>query len=153
MTPERWRRVREIFERALDLDAAERDRFVAEACAGDDDLDRRVRRLLESDASATDALEPPSIPEVNVAEGARLGGFRIRRVLGSGGMGTVYEAEQDHPHRAVALKVLRLGLRSDSALRRFRFESEVLARLVHPGIAHVYGAGTERDPGGLDVPW
>ena len=74
-----------------------------------------------------------------------IGPFSIRRVIGSGGMGIVYEAMQDSPRRKVAIKVMKRGITSSSALRRFQFESQVLARLHHPGIAQVYEAGTWDD--------
>ncbi|MGB2985688.1 MAG: hypothetical protein WBE26_07370 [Phycisphaerae bacterium] len=65
----------------------------------------------------------------------------------SGGMGTVYEAVQEHPRRTVAVKVLKHGVASRSAMRRFEYESQILARLRHPGIAQVYEAGTHQpDP-------
>jgi serine/threonine protein kinase len=82
----------------------------------------------------------------------RIGNYRIRRIIGSGGMGTVYEAMQDHPRRAVALKVMRPGMTSRSALRRFEYESQILGRLRHPNIAQVYEAGTH-DEGGGPVPY
>jgi len=82
----------------------------------------------------------------------RIGGYRILRRLGSGGMGSVYEAEQEHPRRTVALKVMDRGLTSASARRRFAFESEALARLRHPGIAQVYEA-VAPDEGGAGAPW
>jgi len=63
-------------------------------------------------------------------------------------MGTVYEAVQEKPHRTVALKLMRHGIASRSALRRFEYESQILARLRHPGIAQVYEAGTHRDDSG-----
>ena len=75
----------------------------------------------------------------------RIGRYRIRRLIGFGGMGAVYEAVQDHPRRTVALKVMKPGVASRSALRRFEYESQVLARLRHPGIAQVYDAGTYDD--------
>ncbi len=74
-----------------------------------------------------------------------IAGYRVHRAIATGGMGTVYEAEQDKPSRTVAIKVLKPGLSSRSALRRFEFESELLAVLDHPGIAHVYEAGTHDD--------
>jgi len=77
----------------------------------------------------------------------RIGGFEIRRQLDAGGMGIVYEALQDEPRRTVALKVMRRGLPSKSAQRRFEFESQLLARLSHPGIAVVYEAGTHHEHG------
>jgi serine/threonine protein kinase len=68
--------------------------------------------------------------------------YRIVRLIGEGGMGAVYEAEQDHPSRTVALKIIKPGLSSPKLLRRFEQESEALGRLQHPGIAHIYEAGT-----------
>ena len=71
-----------------------------------------------------------------------IGRYRILRVIGEGGMGTVYEAEQDKPRRVVALKVIRPGYASPQLLKRFEQESQVLGRLQHPGIAQIYEAGT-----------
>jgi non-specific serine/threonine protein kinase/serine/threonine-protein kinase len=82
----------------------------------------------------------------------RLGRYDITRVIDAGGMGTVYEAMQQSPRRIVALKVMRPGLTSSSAWRRFLNESQILARLHHPGIAQVYEAGTH-DEGGASIPF
>jgi WD40 repeat protein len=72
-------------------------------------------------------------------------GYQVLRELGRGGMGTVYEAQQDTPHRPVALKVIRPGLASPQLLRRFTREAEILGRLHHPGIAAIYEAGLTED--------
>ena len=77
--------------------------------------------------------------------GTRIGRYKIKRVIGSGGMGTVYEAIQEQPRRRVAIKMLKRGITSRSALHRFEFESQLLARLRHSGIAQVYEAGTHDD--------
>ncbi len=82
----------------------------------------------------------------------RIGQYHIKRVIASGGMGTVYQAIQEQPRRTVAVKLMRTGIASPSALRRFEYESQLLARLRHPGIAQVYQAGTHRD-GGVTVPY
>src|SRR5687768_6242458 len=71
----------------------------------------------------------------------RFGAFAVIDLLGRGGMGTVYEAEQDHPRGRVARKVIRPGLFGRDMLRRFEYEADVLARLDHPGVARVYEAG------------
>ena len=81
----------------------------------------------------------------------KVGGYSIRRQIGSGGMGTVYLAHQEQPRRVVALKVMRSGIASKSALRRFEFESQILARLRHPNVAQVYEAGTHDDGHGKVV--
>ena len=73
---------------------------------------------------------------------ATIGAYRILGVLGEGGMGTVYRAEQQNPQRLVALKVIRTGVASSEHLRRFEQEGEMLGRLQHPGIARIYEAGT-----------
>ena len=77
-----------------------------------------------------------------------IGRYRIIRLLGEGGMGAVYEAEQDSPHRMVALKVIRPGYADAEMLRRFENETQALARLQHPGIAQIYDAGTAETPFG-----
>ena len=81
--------------------------------------------------AATDAGLPTAI-----------GRYRIVRLIGEGGMGAVYEAEQYHPRRTVALKVIKPGLASPELLRRFAQEAQALGRLQHPGIAQIYDAGT-----------
>jgi len=73
---------------------------------------------------------------------ARIGRYRIVRLIGEGGMGAVYEAEQDQPRRTVALKVIKPGLAGPELLRRFAQEAQALGRLQHPGIAQIYDAGT-----------
>jgi tetratricopeptide (TPR) repeat protein len=91
----------------------------------------------------------PSRPPAAAAAASlprEIGGFRILGKLGEGGMGIVYEAEQQSPHRKVALKVVRGGhFVDDQYLRMFRRETETLARLTHPNIAALYEAGRTED--------
>jgi WD40 repeat protein/predicted Ser/Thr protein kinase len=75
----------------------------------------------------------------------RLGHYRVLRRIAEGGMGAVYEAEQDSPRRPVALKVVRPGFASPALLKRFAHEAQILGRLHHPGIAQVYEAGLADD--------
>ena len=147
-----------LFERALELPPEERPGYLTSACGGDAALQEQVEALLNAldqaeDGEARDFLESPRArlaagPEV----GGRFAGFRILRPIASGGMGTVYEAEQDRPRRTVALKVLLPGLASAEHLRRFRREAEVLGRLHHPGIAQIHDAGVETTEAG-PRPW
>ena len=88
---------------------------------------------------------PSRIPE-------RIGRYHIKRIIASGGMGTVYEATQDNPRRVVAVKVMKQGIASKSALRRFEYEGQILGRLRHPGIAQIYEAGTHVDREGIHGP-
>lgn len=101
----------------------------------------------QSDDFGFTAGPPPGIPP-----GTDLGGVTIVRLLGSGGMGCVYEARQHAPARSVAVKVMRDGAVSPTQLRRFEYEAEVLGRLEHPGIARVYLVGTAR-VGPVTVPY
>ncbi|WP_373068249.1 serine/threonine protein kinase, partial [Gemmatimonas sp.] len=78
-----------------------------------------------------------------------IGRYRILGVLGEGGMGIVYEAEDDQLHRKVALKIIRGEFVTPELARRFVLESEVLGRLQHPGIAQIYEVGTADGPAGL----
>lgn len=155
MTPDRYRRICDIFQQAVELPAAARADFLGRSCTDDDELRREVESLL---AHAGD--RPDEFHDGNVGIGRKLinpeaehpglpshiGRFRIIRRIGEGGMGVVFEAEQDNPRRIVALKVIRAGLASDSVVRRFRHEAEVLGRLQHLGIADVYEAGVAETP-------
>jgi len=78
--------------------------------------------------------------------------YSIKRVIGEGGMGVVYEALQQSPRRTVALKMMKQGVTSKSALRRFEYEAQTLGRLRHDGIAQIYEAGTWDDGSG-GRPW
>jgi hypothetical protein len=89
------------------------------------------------ESAAEDALGDPLLDQ-------RIGRYHVRSVLARGGMATVYEAVQEQPHRVVALKVMKRDIPSSSALRRFQFESQVLARLRHRHIAQVFEAGTHQ---------
>lgn len=172
MAPERWSRIRLVLERAFDLAPAERTAYLDHACAGDEDLRRHVRQLLEADEIAgsreREFLGTPALldredllRDGNDEDGgsdrtARVDGsaedmpgghgeglpYRILRKIGEGGMGIVYEAEQQNPRRSVALKVVRGGAYVDELhLRLFQRETQALARLRHPGIAAIYEAG------------
>ncbi len=152
-------RVRAVFEAVLEQPPAERTTFLMRQCVGDGALRAEVEGLLASDerpgpfAAVLDRTADALVGlHGDTLVGSTIGAFRLRSVLGGGGMGTVYEAEQLEPNRLVALKVLSLGLGGDAAARRFRHEAEVLARLRHPGIAQVYAVGVHRC-GDVDLPW
>lgn len=99
--------------------------------------------------------DPPEFPSPEEAlVGETIGHYRLDRILSSGGMGTVYVARQEQPQRDVAIKILKGGIVSREALRRFEVESQILAGLHHPSIAQVYEAGTWRpEEGTYGLPW
>ncbi len=86
-----------------------------------------------------------------LSAGTRIGAFVLRREIASGGMGTVFEAEQDSPRRTVALKLMKRAVASNTERQRFELEAKVLARLAHPNIAQIHAAGTWDQ--GVDVPF
>jgi tetratricopeptide (TPR) repeat protein len=150
MKPERLQQVERLYHAALEHEYAERELFLQGACAGDERLRREVESLLAHDKE--DFIESPALEamakklaKVPIDGGTCLpttiGRYQILRLLGEGGMGVVYEAEQEHPHRTVALKVIKPGFTGPELLRRFEQESEALGRLQHPGIAQVHEAG------------
>src|SRR5688572_8947192 len=169
MTPDRFQRASSIFLAARATAGEARQSLLSRECGDDSGLRREVDRLLSADPladpldgpardGAGDAHDASSIAGVVQRAAAqalrdaqredpplpkRVGRYRILRRLGAGGMGTVYQAEQENPRRIVALKVMRPGLMSRSMMRRFEYEAEVLGRLRHPGIAQIYEAGTD----------
>ena len=104
----------------------------------DETLDPRSRPTeppAATPAPGSARRDPRSLP-------ASIGDYRVLELLGEGGMGTVYQAEQKSPQRIVALKVIKPGAASYELLRRFEQEAAALGRLQHPGIAQIYEAGT-----------
>lgn len=101
------------------------------------------------DSSALEIIMPePGLCGLPTLVGRRIGQYQVTRLIASGGMGTVYEAQQDHPRRAIALKVMHHGSVSRSMLRRFEAEADILGRLQHPAIAPIHEAGVfETDDG------
>jgi tetratricopeptide (TPR) repeat protein len=154
MRPETWPRVRTLFDAALDLGPRERHEFLVRECGGDAELRAEVEALLQAEAGADPSIDGSAraLLANNDLAGTSIGGFRLGRQLGAGGMGTVYEAQQLRPQRTVALKTLAVRFPSERARRRFEDEADILARLRHPGIAQVLEAGTAK-VAGAEVPW
>ncbi len=141
-----FERVEALFERVMNLDPAERERALDQATETDRRVVSEVRHMIAADSAIGSSLESPPLVSAGAVDPARPGpkieGFAIRRRIGAGGMGVVFEADQQSPKRRVALKLIRSGLLSENLLRRFALESEALGRLQHPGIAQIFEAGT-----------
>lgn len=143
MSPERWRAIEELVDRALEQPIELRQPFVRDACAHDDALATEVLALLDELAAQPDFLEPPVLTDATEAAFPIVPGWRILRRLGAGGMGEVFLAEPaGAPPGAtpVAIKVIRAGLSSEMILRRFELERRILGALRHPGIAKLLDA-------------
>src|SRR5262245_44864105 len=159
MTPERWQKVEEIFQAAVELLPEERERYVAQVCENDTTLRRDVESLLSQHDSAGELLDQPfygdtefSVLESFVEEedpmiGRRLGSYRIEREIGRGGMGAVYEAlrADNEFNKRAAIKLVKRGMDTDFILRRFRKERQILAALDHPHIGGLLDGGTTDD--------
>ncbi len=148
--------IEEIFHAALTLPPGARGAFLRGACGGDSQAVARLQSLLDSYDGSGDFLETPAVElifpaarqvDIQARIDTRIGNYRIVRLIAAGGMGIVYEARQAAPRRTVALKLLRRGLHSASAVQRFRRESELLGRLRHVGIAQVFEAGVQEEEG------
>ncbi|MCG8408672.1 MAG: serine/threonine-protein kinase [Phycisphaerales bacterium] len=156
VTPEEFKRAEELFQTARKLDPSERGAFLKQASVNHEALEQRVKAMLKEHDRPPEFLKTSNIKEgqtlktsessrANCLEfnvGQRVDGYTIVRKIAEGGMGTVYQAEQEKPKRTVALKIIRPLYASEQMLRRFELEAEVLGRLQHPGIAQIYEAGT-----------
>jgi eukaryotic-like serine/threonine-protein kinase len=167
LTPEQWDKIKALFEEALEKPSGERPQFLASATA--EPLVRdEARRLLASHSEAGNflsaspvhgALDPPTAghPAAAFQSGDLLAGrFRIVRFLARGGMGEVYEAEDQELREPVALKVVRPDLlRDPRAADRFRREVHLAKKVTHPNVCRIFdifrhqpGPGTSSEAGG-----
>jgi hypothetical protein len=152
MTPERWQKVEGLFHLSLEREASQRAAFLDEACAGDPDLRGKVESLLIYDGQESGFLETPAskvrgdwldrdqqVPLV----GRRIGPYQVTREIGRGGMGAVYV--DDQYQKQVAIKLIKRGMDTETLLRRFRTERQILANLDHPNIAKLLDGGTTEE--------
>ena len=152
MTPERWKKLKELFGGALELRGEARDKFLDEGCREDPSLRLEVEKLLSS-AQQTSSLDKPVVRLPDIAPDEALpeavGPYRILREIGHGGMGTVYLAERTDGayEKTVAVKIIRRGMDTDFVVSRFRHERQILAGLAHPNIAALLDGG--QTPEGL----
>src|SRR5215217_877275 len=152
--PQRWQRVKEIFDGALERRGAERDAFLDRACDGDTDVREEVDSLLHSYEVAGSFMEAPAVAhaaddlasEQKLTPGQRIKHYQIVNLIGEGGMGEVYLATDTVLGRRIALKVLPAFVSKDpERLRRFTQEARAASRLSHPNVCVVHEIGETDD--------
>ena len=141
-------RVVEIFDALIARPAQERAAFLDQACAGDAALRAEVESLREAHEKAGGFFADPTAEERRTAAlpseapGSVIGRYKLLQLIGEGGFGVVYMAEQQHPiRRRVALKIIKLGMDTRQVVARFEAERQALAMMDHPNIARVLDAG------------
>lgn len=143
-----------IFEGALQLPPEQQEAYLQAACGDDATLRERIRDLIRFHEKSDGPLEtpavasppnPPIVPSLPAGEkpGDKIGNYKILQLIGEGGCGSVFMAEQEQPVcRRVALKVIKLGMDTKNVIARFEVERQALALMDHPNIAKVLDAGT-----------
>src|SRR5262245_23200116 len=143
-------KLREIFLAALEQAPEQRDAYLDQICAGDDELRRNVAAMVRAQAAGEGPLDRGALPNEHtgahehVAEGPGtiIGPYKLLEQIGEGGFGVVYMAEQTEPvRRSVALKILKPGMDTRQVVARFEAERQALAIMDHPNIAKVFDGG------------
>jgi serine/threonine protein kinase/tetratricopeptide (TPR) repeat protein len=156
MIDPRFETLKNIFHTARELQATERPAYLEKACGADEPLRREIEALLESDRAADRFIADPPVglaaelfggAQTDLDVGRTIGQYKLLECIGSGGMGAVYLAERADQQfqMQVAIKLIKRGMDTDSVLRRFQHERQILASLEHPNIARLLDGGSTEE--------
>lgn len=151
MKAERYKKIKEIFNQAVELSVIEQQNFVTEKCGDDAEMRGEIEKMLIFAAEETDTLEKNAFQLFSNGRDKhapeQIGDYKIIREIGRGGMGAVYEALRDTKDfkQRVALKIIKRGMDTDVILSRFHHERQILASLQHPNIAGFIDGGMTED--------
>ena len=145
MTPEKWKKLKRIFQEAVDLPADACDAFVDKECGDDHSLLFEVKKLVKAHNESSDLFESPAFKAItdlvdDITDTSRVGqivgAYRLEEEIGRGGMGTVYLASRADEvyQKKVAIKLIKRGFDTDEIIRRFLHERQIMAQLEHPNI-------------------
>jgi len=157
-------KLQDIFENAVDLRGGEREEYLRGACVGDESLRAEVDGLLRAHERAAGFMGSPTsdasgdftlvtnrhggedaamiVTSLRESPGTKIGPYKLLQLIGEGGFGSVFMAEQTAPvQRKVALKIIKLGMDTRQVVARFEQERQALAMMDHPNIAKVFDAG------------
>ena len=143
-----WKQIEALFAAAMERDPSERQAFVNEMCGSQVELRRELEEMLAAAEESDEFLESPAIaasPPTNGSEHfpESIGGYRIKRVIASGGMGSVFRAvrSDEHFEQQVAVKLIRGTILNDAMRGRFHRERQTLAQFEHPYITRLIDGG------------
>ncbi len=156
MSSTQLHRLKEIFHSAQQLRPNERPDFLDQTCGRDTELRREIDALLKSGREADGFMfDPPAQlaaevfgeAEIPSVIGRTIGRYKLLERVGSGGMGDVYLAERADQQfeMQVAIKLIKRGMDTESVLRRFQYERQILASLDHPNIGRLLDGGTTEE--------
>ena len=155
MTPERWQQIDNLFDEVLEISEAKREDFLNEKCVHDENLKQEVLSLLKAHAETENFIENSAInivtrrlakdysdKQTDSFIGKTIGSFKVKKLIGEGGMGEVYLADDEKLKRHIALKILPIQYTTDDErVHRLAREAQAISALNHPNIVTIHDVG------------
>lgn len=152
MDKDNWKKIKQLFTQALELESNQREQFLQDNTQGEENIYQQVKQMLIMDSeqsssitqSVTNNIQSLISEQFSIQPGDRLGSYEIESIIGEGGMGAVFQAHRidEEFTQKVAIKVIHSGSLNTDTLQRFQNERQILADLNHPNIARLLDGGT-----------